>query len=183
MSNLPPPPPYESHSVRSLYRRHMGDASVSELFLPDHCRLGPWNWREFALAVELVLRAKGIPVAHLRRADCPLALHADGGWPPLLRREQEALWRADDEFCRAVILLNVRADHIAFDAGTHERFAAAAIWQTLERRHQEIWRQIERDKVLMCRVCWIALGVLVVLVCLSCFGGRTRVPSEPGWVF
>ena len=170
-------PSCASHTTRSLYRRHMGDAQVSELFLPDHLRLGPWNWQEFKLAIEMVLRAKGIPVAHLKQARCPLL---NDCWSPVLRREHEELWRADDEFCKAVVMLNVRSDHIRFAPDAHERSSAASVWAALEQQDAAIQRQAERDKTLLLRMCMVLAGMVPVLV-IAVWRSQPPPPPPLGW--
>ena len=165
-------------TARSLYQRRMGDALVSELFLPDHLRLGRWNWREFKFAVESVLRAKGIPVAHLTQAECPPL--AECAWSADLRKEHEELWRADDEFCKAVVMLNVRSDHIRFVPDAHERSSAASVWAALEQQDAAIQRQAERDKTLLLRMCMVLAGMVPVLV-IAFWRSQPPPPPPLGW--
>ena len=156
----------------TLYRRHMGDAKVSELFLPDHFRLGRWNWGEFKEAVELVLRAKGIPIEHLTQPECPpldprYTLHGD---PPVnaweLQKGYRALWDADEEFCKALIVLNVRPDHIRFVKGARKGRAAATLWADLARAQRTAEEQTARDVVRLCRLGWALAGMVSVFVWL-----------------
>ncbi|KAI0358054.1 hypothetical protein OH77DRAFT_1397823 [Trametes cingulata] len=143
-----------------LYPSITPSAPSTELFLPVHLHLGPTNWLEFKLAIETVFRVKGLPLAHLKPAGCPYALPADNS------KEERERWRADDELCKALILLNVRSDHVRFAELEHEQWTAAEVWKMLLERDLEIWKDVDEKWRWLMRVYMMSLGSACVLLLL-----------------
>ncbi|TBU27291.1 hypothetical protein BD311DRAFT_612846, partial [Dichomitus squalens] len=120
----------------------------AELFLPEHLRLGADNWPEFELAIETVLRLKGIPLAHLRCAGCPSGSARPRMPGPVDGADGDG-WAADDELCKTLLVLNVRSDHVRLAGRAHGGWSAAQMWALLVRRHEESEREWER------KVAWL----------------------------
>ncbi|KAH9940841.1 uncharacterized protein BXZ73DRAFT_98673 [Epithele typhae] len=142
----------------SLYRPQMADAKMGELFLPVHFRLSPTNWNEFKLAIETVLRVKSIPLAHLCVTSCPPTEDKECWRSGVLRCEYEELWRQDDEFCKALIMLNVRSDYLRLDSEVLLEDPAAIIWGKLAKAN-ECYRDGARNPTW-----WVLLGVIMAFV-------------------
>ncbi|KAI0630567.1 hypothetical protein C8Q77DRAFT_1178948 [Trametes polyzona] len=138
-------------------------ALSSELFLPSHLQLGPNNWLEFKLAVETVLRVKGLPLTHLKYPECPRALAAD--------KDERERWGADDELCKTIIVLNVRSDHVRFAELEHEQWTAADVWGMLVQRDLEIrdgvrerWDRLVKVYVGLMGVGYVLSATIVALL-------------------
>ncbi|KAI0832113.1 hypothetical protein BC628DRAFT_585153 [Trametes gibbosa] len=133
-------------------------ALTSELFLPTHHQLGPYNWLEFKYAIETILRVKGLPLAHLRHSECP-RVHAT---------DEDALaqWAADDELCKAIVVLNVRSDHVRFAELEHEHWTAAEVWDALVQRDLELRTRIKDKWEWLWRVYTGLVGVACAMLYL-----------------
>lgn len=141
-----------------LYAPITTNILTSELFLPDHLRLGPDNWLEFKLAIETILRLKGLPLTHFKYTKSPTARCTD--------QAAHERWAADDELCKAVILLNVRSEHMYFAAMEHEQWAAADLWAMLMQRDVEIRGDVWDKWAWLGRVYSGLLGVACVILYL-----------------
>ncbi|KAI0369174.1 hypothetical protein BV20DRAFT_416049 [Pilatotrama ljubarskyi] len=144
-----------------------------ELFLSQHFHLGPSNWLEFKLAIETVFRVKGLPLAHLKHTERPHAFIAD--------KEEQERWKADDELCKAIILLNVRSDHVPFAELEHEQWTAAEVWDMLLRRDLEIQTDVLKKWCWLVRVYMALIGPTCVLFLLLVYWLQTayRTPARP----
>ena len=141
------------------------DVAVSDLFLPDHLRLGAYNWHEFKLAIEAVLRLKGIPLAHLKCAYC---------LPPVSREcsatngaDHRDNWAADDELCKTITMLNVRSDHVRLAGQEHEGYSAAKVWALLMQRHEDVQKEWERKIAWLECVRALAPWMFLAVVCTA----------------
>ncbi|KAI0642141.1 hypothetical protein C8Q79DRAFT_887671, partial [Trametes meyenii] len=133
----------------------------SELFFPDHLRLGPSNWLEFKLAVETLFRVKNLPLAHLKHVECPRSLSAD--------KDARERWAVEDQLCRAILLLNVRSSFLPFAELEHEQWGAAEVWDMLVRRDLQLrndaldkWRWLMGMYVRLLGAACVVLVALVV---------------------
>ncbi|EIW58265.1 uncharacterized protein TRAVEDRAFT_47430 [Trametes versicolor FP-101664 SS1] len=150
---------YNRATSYPLYTPITSSILTSELFLPNHLRLGSDNWLEFKLAIETILRAKGLPLTHLKcTPGCPTALGTD--------HTAHERWAADDELCKAVILLNVRSEHMHLAEMEHEQWAAADLWAMLMRRDLEIRGSVWDKWTWLGRVYSGLLGVACVVLYL-----------------
>lgn len=152
---------------------------TSELFLPAHLRLGQHNWLEFKLAIETVLRVKGIPVEHLRGQvgrEARRTLSGEEG------KQQREKWLADDELCKAIIVLNVRSEHLRFAAYALEQWPAEEMWTALMIRDREIRGRAQDKWVWLEKVYTGLFCVACVVLCLMVqqlwwvYTGRNRAP-------
>ena len=156
-----------SHPV---YRDISTDVALSDLFLPEHLRLGPHNWLEFKHAIETVLRMKGIPTAHLEYVRCPsfllppLAMVTDGKQSSEEdEKKVRERWAADDELCKALIVLNVRSEHVRLALCEHERATAAGLWAALMDHDLECQENAERRWRWLKVVYFLLLGMVLRL--------------------
>ncbi|KAI0774764.1 hypothetical protein BD413DRAFT_655235 [Trametes elegans] len=126
----------------------------TDLFLPEHLRLGSTNWLEFKLAIETVLQVKGIPLAHLKSSECPRAPYLGG----------EKTWAEDDQLCKAIVLLNVRPDHVRFATLAHEPWSAAEVWETLVQRDLDLRKEVlDKESGLIALFVMLIIVIFVVL--------------------
>ncbi|KAH9847313.1 hypothetical protein C2E23DRAFT_522711 [Lenzites betulinus] len=135
-------------------------AITSELFIPTPHQLGPYNWLEFKLVIETLLRVKNLPLAHLRHSECPHTHAAD--------KDALARWAADDELCKALIVLNVRSDHLRIAQLEHEHYTAAEVWNMLTQHDLALQAEIKGKWEWLWRVymglAGAAFGVLCAIV-------------------
>ena len=153
-----------------LYRQMLTDVPISTLFLPDRLQLGANNWLEFKFAIETILRARDIPLAHLTSLDRPLlyaprsrtkasAVDADGG----RGLDPNERWTAEDELCKVLLMLNVRQDHVRLAEYEHEQWTAAELWDALMQLDVQIREEQERRWDALRRTCAVLLGMVSVL--------------------
>ncbi|KAI0323544.1 hypothetical protein GY45DRAFT_1290045 [Cubamyces sp. BRFM 1775] len=140
----------------------------SEVFLPEHLRLGAGQWPEFQLAMKTIFELNDLPLAHLENVACPrLLLTADE------ERRRGGRWSTDDDLCKAIIVLNVRGDHVRFSELEIDKCTAAELWELLKRRNAEIrgqvlekWRWLVRVYAGLLGAAWIVI-LLIMLQLLA----------------
>ncbi|TFK79166.1 hypothetical protein K466DRAFT_592520 [Polyporus arcularius HHB13444] len=166
-----------------LYRSMSTDVAASALFLPERLQLGPNNWLEFKLAIETILRTRDIPLAHLTSLDRPLlydprtkscrVFASDPANPGQAMDDLNERWTAEDELCKAAIMLNVRPEHVRLTEYEHEQWTAGELWDALTRLDTQIREDEERKWLALRRVLLGMLFVLTLLVLYDVrFGGR-----------
>ncbi|KAI0708830.1 hypothetical protein C8T65DRAFT_649606 [Cerioporus squamosus] len=151
-------------------------ATGTPLYRPmstDRLQLGPNNWLEFKFAIETFLRTRDIPLAHLTSLDRPLLYDPrtknSRAWAPDSVNQGQDVhdlnerWTAEDELCKAVIMLNVRREHVRLAEYEHEQWTAGELWDALMRVDTEIREDEERKWVGLRRACCVLLGMLFVL--------------------
>ena len=160
----------------ALYHHHMGpDANVADLFLPERLQLGRCNLLAFKYTMESVLRIRGIPLEHFTHRFCPRLRSCRGPGSDEISRRHEELWRADDEFCKAVLMLNTKPGLVQFHFDSYKRSSFAAVWEDVESAYAEMQARRRRDM----------LGICVFLISML-WGGifmweyLCATPADPG---
>ncbi len=162
--------------------------AVSALFLPERLQLGPNNWLEFKFAIETILRTRDIPLAHLTSLDRPLLYDprtkSSRVSAPDAANQGQAMddlnerWTAEDELCKAAIMLNVRPEHMRLAEYEHEQWTAGELWDALTRLDTQIREDEERKWLALRRACRVLLGMLFVLTVLVLYEVRFGSCSE-----
>ncbi|RPD64215.1 hypothetical protein L227DRAFT_571785 [Lentinus tigrinus ALCF2SS1-6] len=161
------------------------DVAISTLFLPERLQLGPNNWLEFKFAIETVLRARDIPLAHLTVLERPLLYDprtknprvsaSDGASRGQGHEDLNERWTAEDELCKAIIMLNVRPGHVRLGEYEHEQWTAGELWDALMSLDAQIREDEERKGTQLRRACSVLLGMMFALTVLVLYSvGWTR---------
>lgn len=82
------------------------------------------------------MSAQDITPSHLTRDSVPAEV-LDRSCCQACREELEAMWKADDEYCKSVIVMNVSPDVFSIKENAH-RHSAAALW---------FWLRVTYDKL------------------------------------
>ncbi|PIL25137.1 hypothetical protein GSI_13026 [Ganoderma sinense ZZ0214-1] len=147
------------------------DMAFSDLLLPEYLRLGAHNWFEFKLAIETILRLRGISLTHLRCPKCPPPLPVTHSGTETNRASEKSRaqleWAAEEDLCKTIIVLNVRGDHMRLVEYNYASCSTAELWALLVQRDEDIRKEWERKVGWLDCIRTLAPWVFLVIVCAA----------------